>query len=357
MNRKFYFSFLSFALALSATVALVIGHSSRAASANSALNALPASDFIISVDVQRALDEMLPNLLSSNPQLLAKLNSNLKEFEDTTGISPHVFESVAVGGSLNSTAPPGRRDSSGVVVLRGSFKSDELINAGFTAASKKCEFQKEEQQYEGKTIYLISSVRPLRDAGTGTTSQATNAPATSYHVMPPGSDKFAIAAVDANTIAVGSPSSVRAAIDASLGRNRVDDELVRLATETPNAVVSFSGRIPQSTNIKTSQSGDNPVAKYFASIRAFYGSFAVNSTEAETNASIRTETAQQASDISQAINALKGVASLGINQSSGREMAAVADVLKTLNISAQDNEVHVDFKIQLTSLAPFIHAH
>src|SRR5205085_10315015 len=118
-----------------------IGNSTGATSPNTAVNALPASDFIVLVDVQRALDEMLPLLLSGNPQLLAKLNSNLKEFEDMTGISPHVFESVAVGGSLNPTAPPGQRDSSGVVVLRGSFKSDELLNAAFAAASKKCDFQ------------------------------------------------------------------------------------------------------------------------------------------------------------------------------------------------------------------------
>nr|MDQ3820268.1 hypothetical protein [Acidobacteriota bacterium] len=136
-----------------------------------------------------------------------------------------------------------------------------------------------------------------------------------------------------------------------------DDELVRLASQTPNAVVSFSGRIPQGLSNKPAPSGDNPVAKYFASIRAFYGSFEVNSTEAETNAAIRTETAAQASDISQAINALKGMANFGINQSSGKEMAAVSDVLKSLNISAQDNEVHVDFKISLSNLTPFIRAH
>ena len=395
--RKFYFSFLAFALALATTVALVVGHSTRAASANTALNALPASDFIVSVDVQRALNEMLPALLSNNPQLLAKVNSSLKEFEETTGISPHVFESVAVGGSLNPTAPPGRHDSSGVVILRGSFKSDELINAAFAAASKKCVFQKEEQQYEGKTIYLIGAIRSLKDESSAgkssdshpymlpydrfgyprtnvnetgsvaapdtskttkiTSTEAQEKYSTRVGVSTSTSDRFAIAAIDANTIAVGSPESVRASIDASLGRNPVDDELVRLASQTPNAVVSFSGKIPQSMTAKSTQGGDNPVAKYFASVRAFYGSFAVNSTEAETNAAIRTETAQQASDISQAINALKGVANIGISQSSGKEMAAVSDVLKSLSITAQDNEVHIDFKISLTNLAPFIHAH
>src|SRR5437763_14908954 len=93
MNRKYYFSFLAFALTLAATVAFVIGSSAgRAAAPNSALSALPASDFIISIDVQRALSETLPSLLSSNPTMLSKLNINLEEFQQKTGINPHVFE-------------------------------------------------------------------------------------------------------------------------------------------------------------------------------------------------------------------------------------------------------------------------
>src|SRR3954467_13319375 len=133
MNRKFYFSFLAFALALAATVAFVIGSSAgRAAAPNSALAALPASDFVISIDVQRALSETLPSLLSSNPTLLSKLNAHLEEFQQKTGINPRVFESVAIGGSLNPKTSPGRHDSNVVVIARGSFKSDELLDAGFT---------------------------------------------------------------------------------------------------------------------------------------------------------------------------------------------------------------------------------
>src|SRR5947208_3601673 len=117
MNRKFYFSFLAFALTLAATVAFVIGSGAgRAAAPNSALSALPASDFIISIDVQRALSETLPSLLSSNPAMLSKLNINLEEFQQKTGINPHVFESVAIGGSLNQSFPTTRRDARSVII-------------------------------------------------------------------------------------------------------------------------------------------------------------------------------------------------------------------------------------------------
>ena len=144
MNRKFYFSFLAFALTLAATVAFVVGHSvrTRAAAPNAALNALPASDFVIAIDVQRALNETLPSILAGNPTLLAKINSHLDEFEKKTGINPRSIESIAIGGRFNSSRPD---VAHGVLIARGSFNSDALIDAAFTAASAKMQFQKENE--------------------------------------------------------------------------------------------------------------------------------------------------------------------------------------------------------------------
>jgi hypothetical protein len=395
MNRKFYFSFLAFALTLATTVAFVIGHSTgtRAASTNAAaLSALPASDFIISIDVQRALNETLPSLLSGNPALLAKFNAHLEEFEQKTGISPRVFETVAIGSSgLSRTALSGRRDAGSVLIARGSFKATELLDTAFASAKKECEFEKEEQQYEDRTIFIISNVKrlkketgkeaapaiepqtvgsgvgfgPGKGAGKDSKPSSVEVVATQHSVRMDASvsstDKFAVSALDSNTIAVGSPESVRAAIDASMGRNRVDDELVRLASLSPNAVVSFSGRLPQSASVKAnSHSVENPFAKYFDSIREFYGSFNVNGSDAETNVTLRTENADQARDISQAINSLKGLASFGISQSTGRDAGAfdaVAAALKGLSVTAQDNEVRIDARIPQASLAPLMRIH
>src|SRR4051812_42361983 len=132
MNRKFYFSFLAFALTLATTVAFVVGHSNATGAASnnaSLLSALPASDFIISIDVHRALSETLPNLLSSNPALLAKLNAHIEEFEQKTGINPRVFDTIAIGSSsLTHAALSGRRDAGSILIARGSFEATKLID-------------------------------------------------------------------------------------------------------------------------------------------------------------------------------------------------------------------------------------
>ena len=345
MNRRFHFSLLAFALTVSAAVAFVVAHNTgtRAASTNGALAALPASDFVISIDVQRALNETLPSILASNPNALAKLNAHLDEFQRKTGINPRTFESIAIGANFG----PARKDARGVVIARGSFRSDELLETAFAAAkAKEANFQKAEQQYEGRTIFLVGSVRDLKgeiDAGK-TLGQV---------LSESKSEKMALTALDSNTIAVGELDGVRAAIDASLGRGRVDDEMVRLASETPGAVVGFSGRVPENFGGKAA---NNTIEKYFLSIRQFYGSFSADGTDAQTRVTLRTDTAEQANEMSEALNALKALSAFGFSRSgagSARE-ASVGDVLKSLSVTTIGNEVQISVKVPQSSFAPFV---
>jgi hypothetical protein len=338
MSRKFYFSFLAFALMIVATVAFVIARGTRAASASAALSALPASDFVVGIDAQRALNETLPSLLASNPTLLAKVNAKIDEFEKKTGINPRSIESIAIGGRFNHL----HSGANGVLIARGSFNSDALIDAAFKAASEKAQLNKEEQEYQGRKIFLIREQRRTQSSAESK------------------SDGLAVTALDANTIAAGDLRGVEAAIDASQGRDRVDDHLVQLATQMPNAIVSYSGKLPQNMSEKVVGPGNDQVAKYFASIREFYGSYSVDGTDADNIITLRTETADQARDISQAINGFKTLAAVGLSQSTGSNSAqsnALANAIQGLIVTAQDSEVRIEMKIPQASLASFMHMH
>jgi hypothetical protein len=361
MNRKFYFSLLAFALTVSATVAFVVGHNTgtRAASTNGALAALPASDFVITIDAQRALNETLPGLLAGNPELLAKMNAHLEKFEKETGINPRSFESVAIGGRLTSSRP---HDSRAVVIASGSFNSDSLLENAFAAVRAKGEnFRKEEQVYEGRRIILITPPEKKK-AATTTTSGEQSRPAASgkgdkdvdYRIAA-ADRRMAIAVLDARTLAIGDLDGVRAAVDATLGRNAVDGDLIKMATQTPGAVVGFSGKLPQSFAGKAAP--NSTIEKYFASVRQFYGSFGMSGTDAETVVAVRTETAEQASDIGQALNTLKTLSAFGFSRSSGGDPAkkdSLADLIKGLSITTQGNEVQLSVRIPQGSIAPLM---
>jgi hypothetical protein len=339
------------ALTLVAAVAFVVGNSTgtRAASTNAALSALPASDFVISIDVQRALNDTLPAVLAQNPAALAKMNAKLEEFQRKTGINPRTFESIAVGGSFNPLRPG--KDARAVVIAQGSFKSDELLETAFASAkAQDVHLQREEQQYEGRRVFLIYSTRtPADDARDGKTIAQGEARAKARAKM----DKMAVTALDANTIAVGELDGVRAAIDASLGRNRVDEEMVRLATETPGAILGFSGRVPQNA---TGKSADGFIEKYFASIRQFYGSFGADGADARALINLRTETAEQANDLGQALNAFKALSGFGFSRSNRGPMQeeSLADLLKGLSITTLGNEVQISVHVPQTSFAPLV---
>ena len=388
MNRRFHFSILAVALVALAAVAFVVGRNSgtRAAGVNSALAALPASDFVVGIDAQRALNETLPALFASNPAALAKMNAGLDEFQRKTGINPRTFESIAVGGSF---APDKARGGErAVVIARGSFRADELLETAFASAkAQEPRFQKEEQLYEGRTIFLVGRAEMPRTTIEAQKKTSTATPQPEPTVVAPSNggvvvgigvgpgrdsnvpplevlegdgkartfraarrDKVAVTVLDANTIAVGDLEGVRAAIDASLGRNRVDDELVRLASETPGAVVGFSGRVPQNFGGKV---GNSTVEKYFASIRQFYGSFGADGADAQARITLRTETAEQANDIGQALNALKTLSAVGFAGPGGKD-ASVGELIRSLSVTTISNEVQLSVKVPQAFIAPMV---
>ena len=368
MKKKIYALSLAVALLL-ALVAFISGTALRAASSqsNNALASLPASDIVITIDTQRLLSETLPVMLADNPTLLAKVNDKIARFNQESGIDLRTFDSLAVGLRFKS---PAADNFDAVVIANGHFNSNQVLDAGFAAAKKKGEFQKRDELYEGKTIFVI-----LPQQRKSTTSSAGKTDGSSTAVLtaePPAktsdaprfeaevrtgrnrSEQMAVVALDANTLAFGDLKSVRAAIDASLGRERVDDELVRMATQNPTALVGFSGKVPASLTEKMEKSDKEMESKYIASIRKFYGSFSTTGTDAETFVAVQTEKPNQAQDISQALNAMKLLSGLGMAHPSRGDVRSLAGVLKDLSITAQGNEVQIRLNIKQKDLAPFV---
>lgn len=382
MKKKIYALSLTIALTLGLAV-FISGFSTRSAASASdnAANALPASDVVVTIDTQRLMAETLPTIFADKPALLAKVNTKIEQFNKETGIDLRTFDSVAVG--LRFTTPSSK-DFEAVVVARGHFNSNEVIDAAFAAAKRKNEFQKTEEQYEGKTIYVVTPQRrggnvPANtevvvnsngadvNVSVATTPEAKNdssraKPAARVVAGGPQltigetrrtHEQMAIVALDATTLAFGELKGVRAAIDANMGRGRVDDALVRMATQNASALIGFSGKIPPSMTEKLA-GGKGIEAKYFASIREFYGSFGTIGADAEVFIAARTENAGQATDISQALNALKLLGGFSFAQPSKSEARSLAGLLKELSITSQDNEVQIKMNIKQKDLAPFM---
>ena len=314
----------------------------RPASASAALASLPASDMVVFVDTQRLVNDTLPNFLAGDAALLARVNAKIERFQKETGIDTRTLESLAIG--LRFPSQSARGEMKFVTIARGSFVASDLIEAGFAAAKRKENISREEQVYEGKKIYVLISPRDraaAAQADDGSTAR------TEAHRM-------AVAELDANTIAVGDLESVRATLNP--GHARVDQGLVDLATRTPNAFASFAGNIPPGT-ARGFGFGNSKADKLTASIRQIFGSVSTVGTEAQTFLAARTENAEQAHDLAQAINGLKLLGKFGIGGHSGMgktQGEALSKLIDELSVTSEANQVEIRVSVAQSDIAPLM---
>ena len=193
--------FKLFALALTLTFCIAsssLGQRNRNAAtakqAPSLLSALPPSDAVALIKVNRVLDEALPKLLAENPAKVAEVNAELAKFKADTGLDPRSFEQIALG--LQYTYPSeGVTKIRTVALARGAFNSGAMVAAGRLAANGKYQ----EQKYQGKTIYLFSLDQQIKLAGLWDLKIRD----------------LAVTALDGHTLALGDLEAVRGAIDAN----------------------------------------------------------------------------------------------------------------------------------------------
>lgn len=311
----------------------------RPVAASDALSSLPASDVIVYADTGRAISETLPAVLASQPAALARINSQLDKFQTESGIDPRSFQSIAAGLRFVSGT-----DFRAVVIARGNFNSDTLINAGLNAAKAKCAgFKPDEQQYRDHKLYVFNSKANVCGGSVGPRS---------------GADSFAVTALDAGTLAGGDLESVRAALDVAAGSGaRVESELLELATTSASALVGFSGKVPAAF-IKQLGSQTDPLTKNLAGVRLFYGHVSTTTSDAETFIALRTENADQAHNIAEAAKAFKTLSGFGDSNvaiPSTGVVVGVPTILKNLNITDQGNEVQFSLKLAFTEIAHFAH--
>ncbi|MGB7922733.1 MAG: hypothetical protein WCF57_05755 [Pyrinomonadaceae bacterium] len=343
MNKRIYTSFLALAFALAAMVfasgTIVEQKVSAAPAATYLLSSLPASDAVIFVDAQRLLTDSIPGALAGSPALLARVNAKIDQFKEKTNIDLRSFDSVAIGARFTTRATG--EDFRVVILAQGRFDANAALDAALATATREG-LHPQERQIDGRTIYVLS--RSKQEAQPQETTDRQQPTTTN-------SNDMAVAVVDANTLAFGNVENVKAALDIS--GERVQDDLVQLATRTPNAVVGFSGNVPAFVTDQFAHDKE-PLAKNFAAIRQVYGSITTTGSEAETALTLRAETADQAREIEKAVNALKMIVSLDKKRSPSGGMRSIAELVNSLTVTSEGNEVFLNLKLTQTDIASFV---
>ena len=337
MNKKVLGSSITLAFIL---VALLSGFGSGSTARKSATNFeppadalsyLPASDGIALIDVRRLLNETMPRILAGDPAKLAQANAEIEKFKTRTGIDPRTFDRVVLGTRFTYPSPKVTKLET-VAIARGTFDAKALTAAARIAANGKYR----EEKYRGATISIITINDQMKLFG----------------VWDMRISDLAVCALDPNSLAIGSVSTVRAAIDAGKS-GKASAELVALATRDPKAVIGFGANLPK--ELMTSLNvGNDTIAKDASSIRQAYGSIGSTETDVSLTLVARTDSTEAANNLNDTVTGLKQLGGLFIGRMAPEKRALAQAALDNLKITTRGTELELRTQVAAANLASVI---
>jgi hypothetical protein len=331
--QKSFIATLMFTISLSA---LAFSQTSRSRSAArevpTLLSALPPSDAVALIKVNRVLDEALPKLLAENPARVAEVNDELARFKTQTGLDPRSFDQIALGMQY-SYPSEGITKIRTVAIAGGTFNSGAIVAAGRLAANGKYL----EQKYQGKTIYIFTLDRQLRLFGLWDLKLRD----------------LAVASLDGNMLALGDLESVKGVIDANRTRKHANPELVALAGRDPSAIVGFGGNISEAL-LANLRIGNDGIARELTAVRKVYGSHGMTSSDLELMLAARTVDIYSAKNLGDTVEGLKQFGALFINRLSAAKGTLARTALNNLKITTVGNELQIRTAVAQSQVTPLM---
>jgi hypothetical protein len=300
--------------------------------ASNLLASLPESDAVAQIRVRRLLNEVMPRLLAGNPAKLAQANADIDQFKTRTGVDPRAFEQIAL--SVRYSYPSdGITKLQTVGLAKGSFNPGAMVAAGRLAANGKYR----EEKYQGKTIYVFMLDQEVKFLGIF-----------GFKVR-----QLAASPLDANTLAIGDPQSVRSVIDVGRGRKHANAELIALASRDPNAIIGFGSNVSAAL-LNNLDIGNASIANDLAAVRQLYGSVGTTEKDVELFVGARTVNADSARNLGDTLEGLKQFGGLFINRLTGAKGILAKSALTNLRIATQANELQIRTAVAQAEIGPLM---
>ncbi|HZI17034.1 MAG TPA: hypothetical protein VEY09_00420 [Pyrinomonadaceae bacterium] len=293
---------------------------------------LPASDVVLAVDLARLFGEGMTRALAGQPERAAQVAADVEQFKARTGIDPRAFDTLTAGGRIVKTPSGAAKLDHLVAVASGRFDVEAVAAAARRAPNARLT----EQKHGGRTVYVLAVGDQLRLFG----------------LLKMRVGELAFAALDAGTLAVGEPAAVRAAIDAAGGSGRVSAALLDGARIGGDALIAFAGNVPAGTFAGVDVGLPN-INRSIEAIRGFYGNVGMTAAGYQLTTALRTESAADARQLGDTVQALKAIAPGFINVAGDRYKFA-GRIVESLNITTRSNEVHLRLDLSQDDLGQLL---
>jgi hypothetical protein len=188
----------------------------------SSLSSLPEVDTLVYINPQRILNEAVPKFMPAKD--VEGMRRSFEEVKKSAGIDPTKIEYIVIATRFKKpTDDLNFQPPEFMVVASGDFSAESLIALARMASQGKLR----DEKYGTKTLGLMT-IDPL-------VKQAEKNP------FLKGFTEVGILTLNANTIAAGTPSYLRAAVDAGDGKERISTEQLNSLVRDPNVLVSIAG--------------------------------------------------------------------------------------------------------------------
>ena len=184
---------------------------------------LPEADLLFFINPQRILNEVVPKVMPAKD--VEEMRKGFAMAKQMAGVDPTKVDYIVLAvrvkkptGELNFQPPEI------MAVASGDFSSDALMVLARMASQGKLR----EEKYGNKTLGLMTIDPVVKEAEKNPILKAFT--------------EVGVVTLTPNSIAVGSPSYLRAAVDAGEGKDRITAETLNSLVRDANALVSVAGR-------------------------------------------------------------------------------------------------------------------
>jgi len=292
---------------------------------------LPASDAVAIVEVKRMLNETVPGIFAGDAAKLAQANAEVDKFKSKTGIDLRTVDRMTIGVRYSyPSATATKLDA--VAIAHGNFNSNAVTASVKQAGKGKAR----DEKYRGATITVIDVNDDLKVLGLW--SMRLN--------------ELAVCVLDQNTIALGDPATVRAAIDAGKA-GRAPADLVALATRDPKAVAGFGANVTREL-LASLDLGSDTLAKDIGAIKQAYGS--VGSAEGNVALTLvaRTDSVGAAKNLGDTVEGLRQLGGLVTMRMAEPRKSLADSALNNLKVTMRGNELEIRTQVTAASLATLV---
>lgn len=188
-----------------------------------ALSGLPEADMLIYINPQRILNEVVPKLLPAKD--VEEMRKAFDEVKKNAGIDPTRVDYIVLAVRFKKpTDDLNFQPPEFMVVASGDFSAESLMVLARMASGGKLR----DEKYGTRTLGLMTIDPLVKEAEKNPLLKSLT--------------EMGIVTINANTIAAGTPSYLRAAADASDGKDRISAATLNSLVRDTNALVSVAGK-------------------------------------------------------------------------------------------------------------------